>query len=93
MNLLPPTLCGALLLGLMSLNLHAANAKNGQKLHDSNCMRCHDSAVYTRENRRVQSLPALGKQVRRCELTLDLRWFDKDRDDVTHYLNDTYYHF
>ncbi len=68
-------------------------ADTGKALVDSNCTSCHGDAVYTRENRRVKTIEALNKQVRRCELSLGLKWFDADIDAVTTYLNDNYYHF
>ena len=70
-----------------------ADAEHGQKLHDEQCMKCHDSGVYTREDRRVADRDALVKQVKRCELNLGLQWFDTDVNDVVQYLNQSYYKF
>ena len=70
-----------------------ADAERGQQLHDEHCMKCHDTGVYTRENRRVANQAALHKQVKRCELNLGLRWFDNDIKDVTQYLNQSFYKF
>lgn len=70
-----------------------ADAERGQQLHDEHCMKCHDTAVYTRENRRITNQEALAKQVKRCELNLGLRWFDTDINDVTQYLNQSFYKF
>ena len=82
----------ALLFGV-ALPVTAADAVRGKQLHDANCVRCHDSGVYTRADRRIQSMDALHKQVARCELTLELKWFDEDRADVAAYLNDAFYRF
>ena len=71
----------------------AVDLKNGQTLHDENCQQCHHSEVYTRDDRRVTSMDALGAQVRRCEQTLELKWFDDQVDDVAGHLNQSYYHF
>ena len=71
----------------------AADVQAGKKLHDQHCMQCHDSGVYTREDRRVNSLDALHKQVRRCDASLGLRWFDQDVESVVKYLNQTWYNF
>ena len=71
----------------------AADPENGSKLHAENCSRCHDSSVYTRENRHVQSLPRLGRQVRLCKDNLGITWFDDEVNDVIHYLNTRYYKF
>ena len=70
-----------------------ADAEHGQKLHDEQCMKCHDSGVYTREDRRVADRDALVKQVKRCELNLGLSWFDSDINDVVQYLDQSYYKF
>jgi hypothetical protein len=70
-----------------------ADAEHGQQLHDEHCMKCHDTGVYTRENRRVTNQDALLKQVKRCELNLGLRWFDSDINDVAQYLNQSFYKF
>ena len=71
----------------------AADLDNGDDLHMTDCTGCHDSTVYTRENRRVQNLPRLGKQVRFCRDNLGIAWFDDEVEDVIHYLDQTYYHF
>lgn len=86
------SLLSALLLGA-ALPASAGDAASGKKLHDANCVRCHDSGVYTRADRRIQSMEALHSQVARCELTLDLKWFDEDRDNVATYLNEAFYKF
>ena len=70
-----------------------ADAERGQQLHDEHCMKCHDSGVYTREDRRVADRDALVKQVKRCELNLGLSWFDTDINDVVQYLDQSYYKF
>jgi mono/diheme cytochrome c family protein len=84
-----PTLLAALAAG----SLHAADVSHGKSLQQENCMRCHDDAMYTRDNRKVTSLGGLQKQVMRCEQSLGLQWFDDDVADVTQYLNATYYHY
>jgi len=71
----------------------AADTANGGELHAGNCIACHDSALYTRDNRRVQSLAGLGTQVRFCKDNLGLTWFDDEVDDVIAYLNENYYHY
>ncbi|MEE8055814.1 MAG: cytochrome c [Gammaproteobacteria bacterium] len=73
--------------------LHAADVQNGRNLHDQNCLHCHDTSVYTRENHRIKTLAELRKQVLRCELSLELQWFEEDVDDVVAFLNTTYYMF
>ena len=76
-----------------SVPSHAADIFNGEELHSGNCTGCHDSALYTRENRIVQTLPKLGTQVRFCKDNLGIVWFDDEVEDVVGYLNKNYYHF
>ncbi len=72
---------------------YAADIENGDDLHFESCTGCHDSSVYTRENRRVSSLKQLGRQVRFCRDTIGVSWFDDEVEDVIAYLNATYYRF
>lgn len=74
-------------------NYALADAEHGQQLHDEHCMKCHDTGVYTREDRRVTNQDALVKQVKRCELNLGLQWFDNDVNDVVQHLNQSFYKF
>ena len=80
-------------LAILAAPAYAADIENGADLHFTNCTGCHDESVYTRADRRVQSLDKLGGQVRFCKDSLELSWFDEDVDDVVEYLNETYYHF
>ncbi len=87
------TLIPAMVLALASTTTVAADPANGKQLSESHCVKCHGSEVYTRENRRVTSLPGLHKQVRFCEQNLGLTWFDDQVDDTAAYLNLEYYKF
>jgi hypothetical protein len=71
----------------------AGDPEHAQDLHAEHCIACHGTEVYTREARKVTSLPGLERQVQRCELALGLRWFDEDIDDMTTFLNEHFYHF
>jgi mono/diheme cytochrome c family protein len=71
----------------------AVDTSEGENLHTENCSRCHGSDVYTRADRKVTSLDALGKQVRMCDSQLETQLFPEDMEKLTHYLNQTYYKF
>ena len=94
------TLVTASLLTLLSQTAFAEEVSiaHGKELHDKSCTSCHirmqggdGSTLYTRSNRRVNSLNALEAQVRRCESNLELKWFDEDVMSVSEYLNTEYY--
>ena len=79
---------------------NATDTARGQALHEKNCIACHHSltggrpnSLYTRPDRKVTSVDGLRNQVRRCELSLGLRWFDEDINDVTAFLNQNFYRF
>ncbi len=71
----------------------AAGGHPGQAIHDANCISCHDSGVYTRADRKMTDLTMLAGQVRRCDANLGTKLFDEDLDNVTAFLNETYYKF
>lgn len=84
---------------ILSSAVHA-DINNGKELHSSNCTSCHislqggdGSGIYTRENNRIESYPALIKQVKRCKDSLGVPWPDNDVNDVVEYLNTNFYKF
>jgi len=83
--------CAATLLTATGAAL--ADIDAGKALHDDNCVKCHDSKIYTRKDHFVKDLAGLRKQVSRCELSLGLQWFDEDVDNVVEYINANYYKF
>ena len=61
-------LCVSLLI-LLTPSAYAAlpgDSADGKRLHDANCMGCHDTGIYTREDRLIPSLDALKKQLGSC---------------------------
>lgn len=75
----------------------AANASGADfdaaSYHAAQCTRCHDSGVYTRENRRVRSYPMLETQVARCDANLATKLFPDDLALLVEHLNSQYYKF
>ena len=65
------TILGVSLLVLMMPHAYAAelpgDSAEGKRLHDANCMGCHDTGIYTRKDRLVQSLDALKKAIGRLQ--------------------------
>jgi len=67
--------------------------KHGERVHQNHCLKCHTDEKYTRENRIVKSIDALGKQVRVCRDNTEAPWFNEDTDAVINFLNKKYYRF
>ena len=78
----------------------ALDLERGQELHDDNCLRCHASIygekgneIYTRPNRKIDTLMGLEAQLKRCKNSLGTNWPEDQIMDVQHYLNNSFYHF
>jgi cytochrome c553 len=84
---LSAALVSAPISGIASEDFNAAHFVQSQ------CTRCHDSGVYTRQDRRVTSLKGLDSQVRMCDANLGTGLFDDDIAAVVGYLNQNYYKF
>lgn len=66
----------------------------GKKLHDDKCMSCHDTGVYSREDRRVKTLEALSNQVDNCMRgAAKADWSVSETNAVIEYLNNKFYKF
>lgn len=80
----------------LSLSAYAAvpgDAAEGERLHDANCTGCHDSAVYTRKDRHVQSLNGLKQQVENCTHMAKKKFSPAQRQDIVKYLDEQFYRF
>ena len=89
-------LCVMLLILLMSRAYAAAlpgDSAEGKRLHDANCMGCHDTDIYTRKDRLVQSLDALKKQLASCSHMAKAEFSTNEMQDLLKYLNDQFYQF
>ncbi len=57
------------------------------------CTSCHESEVYSREDRKVKSIESLGMMVRACNTNTGAQWFDDEVNLAIDYLNKHYYKF
>ena len=88
------TTLSALLWVLCSVSpIFAAEMERGEKLHQEQCMSCHDTTIYTRPHHYVTSFAILKQQVKRCEVPSNAKWTESDITSVVNYLNSHYYHF
>ena len=68
-------------------------AGEGKALYEENCTRCHNTEVFTRENRGVKSLEGLKTRVKACTRAAEVTWADEDIQRVADYLNKDFYKF
>lgn len=71
----------------------AGDTAAGERLHAANCTSCHDSGVYSRKDRRVDSLAALDRQLETCFRMTKKSFTPTEVRDLTTFLNDRFYHF
>ncbi|MCW8889209.1 MAG: cytochrome c [Sedimenticola sp.] len=81
------------LMVLSTTQAHAYDIEAGKQQLTENCTSCHGSELYTRSDRRVTSRKGLTAQVQRCQLALNLNWFDEDVENTAEHLNIEFYKF
>jgi len=69
------------------------DSTNGMRLFNDNCTKCHNTSVFTRQDRAVQSLDALKKQLGGCAHMANKQFSASEAQDLLKYLNDQFYHF
>ena len=80
----------------LAVSAHAAvpgDGAEGKRLHDSNCVSCHDVSVYTRQDHKVRSLDGLKQQVENCTHMAQKEFSSAERQNIVKYLNDQFYRF
>ncbi len=86
-----------LLLILLTPSAYAAelpgDSADGKRLHDANCMGCHDTGVFTRKDRHVGSLDALKEQLASCTHMAKKEFTAIETQNILKYLNDQFYQF
>jgi mono/diheme cytochrome c family protein len=69
------------------------SAAEGKKVHEANCLSCHDDSVYKRQDRSVKNFDGLTRQINNCGHAVDSTLGNDKIDDLVKYLNETYYKF
>lgn len=65
----------------------------GELLYSTHCITCHTTIIHWREKTLATDWRSLKFQVRRWQNNADLGWSEDEITDVTHYLNESHYHF
>ncbi len=71
--------------------LPVQSADRAQTLHDTYCVMCHTTQVYTRSDRLARDYDGLRAQVKRWQENVSLKWSESDIDLVAGYLAQRYY--
>ena len=62
-----------------------------QTTHDTYCIMCHDTQVYTRESRLARDYENVRAQVDRWQANVSLKWSDQEIDAMATWLATRYY--
>jgi len=68
-------------------------AGEGKALYEKNCIRCHSTEVFTREDRGIKNYEALKTRVQQCTGAAEVKWVDEEIKNVADYLNKNFYKF
>jgi len=100
MNALTMRSATALFVAMVSLVTVTACTESGQadpvvrgeQIHKV-CLPCHNTTLYVSPQRKIKSLPALREEVARWGDYYNPALSEQDVEDVTAYLNATFYQF
>jgi hypothetical protein len=91
------SILGVSLVMLLTLSAYAAelpgDSADGKRLHDANCLGCHDPGIYTRKDRLIHSLDALKERLGDCSHMANKEFSASETQNVIKYLNDQFYQF
>jgi mono/diheme cytochrome c family protein len=71
----------------------AADPERGRALYEQRCTACHTQSVHARAKRVASDYAEIRGWVERWSGTLSLGWSGDEIEDVTAYLNATYYRY
>jgi hypothetical protein len=71
--------------------ISAGAAEPAQVTHDTYCIACHDTSVYTRNDRLADDFDAVREQVDRWQGNISLGWSNEEIDEMTAWLARRYY--
>jgi len=71
----------------------APDRTRGRGLYEQRCGTCHSESVHGRVKRVARNYDEIRAWVQRWNSTLELGWGTSEVEDVTVYLNDTYYRY
>jgi len=70
-----------------------ASRPRGELLYSTFCVECHTTQMHWRDKRIARDLQGVRAQVRRWQGNIGQNWGASDIDEVSNYLNRTFYKF
>ncbi len=69
------------------------DSAEGKRLFDAHCTTCHQTELFTRKDRMIQSLDALKERLVACSHAAKTDFAPNEMQDLLKYLDDQFYHF
>ena len=78
------------LLGI-TIDAHSQDAERARSMHDTHCIACHDTKIYTRSNRLARDYAQVLEQTDRWQKNTSLNWAPADVAAVAQFIATRYY--
>jgi mono/diheme cytochrome c family protein len=70
-----------------------AKMSRGEMLYRNHCIECHNQQIHWRDARIAKDIQSLRVQVDRWQDAIGMHWTPEEINDVSRYLNSTYYFY
>lgn len=84
---------GMILTLALTFTANPLQADTGKALFEEDCTKCHNTEVFTKDDRSVKSLEGLKSRVKQCTVAAESNWTDDEIKIVVDYLNKDFYKF
>ena len=81
----------AILVVVLAFASNASAQSQAKTMHDTYCIMCHGTELYTRESRIARDYESLREQVARWQANAALNWSDTEINIMTNWLAERYY--
>jgi mono/diheme cytochrome c family protein len=75
----------------LATELDDAKMSRGEMLYRNHCIECHNQEIHWRDGRIAKDTIGIKQQVTRWQDAIGIRWNEEEINDVSRYLNRTYY--
>lgn len=75
----------------LAAEIDESKMSRGELLYRNHCIECHNQQIHWREARIAKDTNSIKQQVTRWQDAIGVQWTDEEINDVSRYLNRTYY--
>lgn len=77
----------------LAAEIDESKMSRGELLYRNHCIECHTQQIHWREARIAKDTIGIKHQVTRWQDAIGVRWSEEEINDVSRYLNRTYYFY